>query len=228
MTAADADTPHNSVRSDTQLRRRLLIAAAVFGSLVFVFATTTPVIVNHDFTRQKAEPALATAALRSFSVVASASGTLQRGGGPLFVLRAPFSQTEDVQITAGQAAIVTVDAIPGLALNAKVSSIETTATQVGGVPEYYAEIALGQSDSRLRNGQTGSVSVTIANANNVLSVPSSALLTSPNGQLQVDVWSNGQAYATTVGIGLVGNTLSQITSGLQAGEQVMFSPPGQT
>src|SRR4029077_12920642 len=99
-------------------------------------------------------------------------------------------------------------------------------TQVGGVPEYYAEMQLTQSDPRLRNGQTWSVNVTIANAINVLSVPSVALFTGTNGALQVDVWSAGQAYATTVTIGLVGSTLTQITSGLQAGEQADRSPGG--
>jgi hypothetical protein len=67
-----------------------------------------------------------------------------------------------------------------------------------------------------------------ASATNVLSVPSTALFTGPNSALQVDVWSGGRAYATTVTIGLVGNNLTQITSGLQADEQVMLAPVGQT
>jgi macrolide-specific efflux system membrane fusion protein len=87
---------------------------------------------------------------------------------------------------------------------------------------------LSQSDPRLRSGQTGSVNVTIASANNVLCVPSVALFTGTNGALQVDVWSGGQAYATNVQIGLVASTLTQITAGLQAGEQVVLSPTGQT
>jgi macrolide-specific efflux system membrane fusion protein len=159
---------------------------------------------------------------------AIANGFIVIGDSTSFDFWAPFSQTEDVQISHGQTAIVTVDAIPGLSLNASVSTIETSATQVGGVPEYYAEIALSQSDPRLRNGQTGSVSVTIANATNVLSVPSTALFTGANTATQVDVWSGGQAYATTVQIGLIGNTLTQITSGLEAGEQVILSPAGQS
>jgi membrane fusion protein, macrolide-specific efflux system len=159
---------------------------------------------------------------------ANANGFIVVGNSTSFAFWAAFSQTEDVQLAAGQLATVSVDAIPGLTLPAKVTSIEPSATQVGGVPEYYAEISLSQSDSRLRNGQTGSVSVTVATANSVLSVPSTALFTGANNQTQVDVWSNGQAYATTVGIGLIGNTLTQITSGLQAGQQVMLSPAGVT
>ena len=159
---------------------------------------------------------------------ASANGFIVIGNNSSFVFWAPFSQAEDVQIAPGQTATVGVDALPGLSLPAKVISIETSATQVGGVPEYYAEVALIASDPRLRNGQTGTVNVTIAFVNNVLAVPSTALFIGANNQLQVDVWSAGQAYATTVTIGHVGNSLTEITSGLQAGEQVVLSPAGQS
>ncbi len=226
MSAADAGIPHNSMKSRTRLRRLLLTAAAILGAWL-VFVTMAPV-VRAPFNRPQVAPALATVAPRSFPVLATASGVLQLGNGATFLLRALFSQNEDVLLASGQAATVSVDAIPGLALNAKVYSIEPSAAPVGGVPEYYAEIALGQSDSRLRNGQTGSVNVTIASANNVLSVPSTALFTGANNALQVDVWSGGQPYATTVTIGLVGNNLTQITSGLLADEQVILAPAGQT
>jgi membrane fusion protein, macrolide-specific efflux system len=159
---------------------------------------------------------------------AIANGFIVIGDNTSFVFWAAFSQAEDVQLVAGQAATVSVDAIPGLSLPAKVLFVEPSATQVGGVPEYYAEVQLNASDPRLRNGQTGSVNVTIAYANNVLAVPSTALFTGANNQLQVDVWSGGQAYATTVTIGIVGNSRTEIKSGLQAGEQVVLSPAGQS
>jgi macrolide-specific efflux system membrane fusion protein len=226
MTAADADTPHNSMKSRTRLRRLLLTAATIFG-VGLVFVTMAPSVLA-PFSRPQAAPELSTAELRTFPVLATASGVLQLGNGTTFLLRAWFSQNEDVLLASGQAATVSADAIPGLTLNAKVYSIEPSVAPVGGVPGYYAEIALGQSDFRLRNGQTGSVNVTIASANNVLSVPSTALFTGANNATQVDVWASGQANATTVQIGLVGNNLTQIASGLQAGDQVMLSPMGQT
>ena len=159
---------------------------------------------------------------------ALANGFIVIGNDSSFVFWAPFSQVEAVQLRANQAATVSVDAIPGLSLPAKVMLIEPSATQVVGVPEYYTEVMLTSSDARLRNGQTGSVSVTVATANNVLSVPSTALFTGANNATQVDVWSGGQAYATTVQIGLVGSTYTEIKSGLQAGQQVVLSPAGQT
>jgi macrolide-specific efflux system membrane fusion protein len=159
---------------------------------------------------------------------AIANGFIVIGNGAQFDFWAPFSQNEDVLLVPGQAAIVTVDALPGSAFPAKVAMIETSATPVGGVSEYYAEIQLGTTDPRLRNGQTGSVNVTVATASSVLAVPSTALFTGPSNQTQVDVWSQGQAYATTVQIGLVGSTYTGIKSGLEQGEQVLLSPSGLT
>jgi membrane fusion protein, macrolide-specific efflux system len=226
MIAAGSNMPHKSPRREAPLRTRLLIGAGVFG-IWFVFTTTSGPVADH-LPRQTTAPQLATAETRSFPVLATASGVLQLRNGTTFVLRALFSQNEDVLLTSGQAAIVSVDALPGAAFPATVSVIETSATQVGGVSEYSAEIQLGTTDPRLRNGQTGSVNVTIATANSVLAVPSTALFTGPNNQTQVDVWSQGQAYPTTVQIGLVGSTLTEIRSGLQAGEQVLLSQSGTT
>jgi membrane fusion protein, macrolide-specific efflux system len=158
----------------------------------------------------------------------NANGFIVIGDNSKFVFWAPFSQTEDLQLQKGQSALVTVDALPGVSLPATVLSIAPSATLVGGVPEYYAEMQLSQSDPQLRNGQTGSVNVTVNTATNVLCVPSAALFTGANNALQVDVWLGGQAYATTVTPGLVGSTLTEIKSGLRAGEQVVLSPTGQT
>jgi macrolide-specific efflux system membrane fusion protein len=159
---------------------------------------------------------------------AIANGFIVIGNNSNFEFWAPFSQSEDVLLAPNQTATVTVDALPGLSLPAVVKVIEPSAIQVGGVPEYYADIALTASDPKLRSGQTGSVNVVIANAVNVLSVPSTALFTGTNGALQVDVWSGGQAYPTTVTIADVGIKWTQITSGLVPGEQVVLSPAGQT
>jgi multidrug efflux pump subunit AcrA (membrane-fusion protein) len=208
------------MKSQTRLRRLLLTAVAILGAWL-AFVDMAPSVLA-PFSRVQAGPALATAEPRSFPVLATAPGVLQVGSGTTFVVRAPFSHAEDVRLEAGQAARVTVAALPGLSFSGKLSSIGTSATQVGGVPEYYAEVTLSTSDPRLRSGQTGSVTVSIAYANNLLSVPSTALFIGTKNTLQVDVWSGGRAHATAITIGLVGNNLTQITSGLQAGDQVVL------
>jgi membrane fusion protein, macrolide-specific efflux system len=162
------------------------------------------------------------------NVGAAGNGFIVIGSGSSFVLWAPFSQADDVRLQLGQPGTVTVDALPGLSFPSKVTLIETSATAVNGVPEYYAESTLTTTDQRLRNGQTATVNVVVASVNNVLAVPTQALFTNASGALQVDVWYQGAPVATTVTVGLTGTTLTQITSGLQQGEQVMLSPVGET
>lgn len=226
MRAGEGEALHNPIRSQTLLRR-LLIAAVAILSVWFVFVTMAPVVLA-PVNRSLARPALATVEQRSFSAVASASGNLQTGSGSSFVLWAPFSEADDVHLQVGQTGTVTVDALPGLSFPSKVSLIETSATQVNGLPEYYAESTLTTTDPRLRNGQTATVNVVVASATNVLTVPTQALFTNARGRLQVDVWYQGKPVATTVVAGLSGATLTEIESGLQQGEQVMLSPVGQT
>jgi membrane fusion protein, macrolide-specific efflux system len=162
------------------------------------------------------------------NVGAAGNGFIVIGSGSSYVLWAPFSQADDVRLQVGQSGVVSVDALPGQSFPSKVTLIETSATQVNGVPEYYAESTLTRTDPRLRNGQTATVSVVVASVNNVLAVPTQALFNNASGAFQVDVWYLGAPVATTVTVGLTGTTLTQITSGLQQGQQVMLSPVGET
>ena len=69
---------------------------------------------------------------------------------------------------------------------------------------------------------TASVILDIAQATNVLSVPSQALYLL-NNVAYVDVWYQDRAVPTRVTTGLVGNQLTQIVSGLSSGQQVVLS-----
>lgn len=201
-------------------------AAAVLVVLVAMLAFTTRVLSPGPLPLPS--PALATVEYRSFSAVASASGSLQLISRSRVILRAPFGRADAGRLRAALSGTVTVDALPGVSFPCKVSFIDTSATQVNGVPEYYAEITLTATDLRLRNGQTATANLIVASVNNVLAVPTQSLFTSANGAFQVDVWYQGRPVATTVTVGLTGTTLTQITSGLQQGQQVMLSPVGQT
>jgi macrolide-specific efflux system membrane fusion protein len=95
---------------------------------------------------------------------------------------------------------------------------------VNGVPEYYAAVIPSGTNAHLRSGMTAEVSVTVAQAKNVLAVPSQAVYYGTNGTY-VSVWYNGGSVPTQVSTGMIGNALTQITAGLAAGEQVVLSAP---
>jgi membrane fusion protein, macrolide-specific efflux system len=149
------------------------------------------------------------------------------GSATDYLAVAPFSQNDTHNLRVGQTGTVVVNPLPGNPLPCTVTSIAPSPTLIGGVPEYYVECALRQRDTSLRDGYTGNLSIDVADATNVLAVPSQAIFTDASGSLQVDVWYQNAAYATTVTTGLVGSTLTQITSGLRAGQQVVLAPAEQ-
>jgi hypothetical protein len=75
----------------------------------------------------------------------------------------------------------------------------------------------------IKPGQTASVQVTVGSVDNVLFVPSSSIVTA-GGQSTVTVMKNGVATPTPVQIGMVGDSTTEITSGLNEGDQVLLSP----
>jgi macrolide-specific efflux system membrane fusion protein len=146
------------------------------------------------------------------------------GNGTSFVVEASFSQGDAAQIKGGLSGTVVFDAIPGLGLPVHVASIASVANQVNGVPQFDASVTLDQNDPRLRTGMTATVNVTVAQASNVLAVPNQAVYTFQNGP-HVDVWFRGGAVPTAVTLGLTGDQLTEVTSGLSAGQQVLLPGP---
>lgn len=140
-----------------------------------------------------------------------------------FEVVAPFSQSDATRLQAGQSGTMSFDALPGLTLPGKVTSVATAATDINGVPEYYAAIVPNGTDPRLRLGLTATVIATTAYANHVLAVPNQAIYSLDN-QSHVDVWQHSARLATVVSTGMIGVTLTQITSGLTEGEQVVLTP----
>lgn len=162
------------------------------------------------------DPAIATSNTASTAFIVLGSATS-------YQVSAAFDQASAAQLSAGQTGTVSFDALPGVTIPGMVVSIANTASQVNGVPEYYASITATGTDPRLRSGMTVTVSIDVAQANDVLSVPNQALYTLNNSEY-VDVWYRGNAVPTAVTTGLIGDKFAQITSGLTAGQQIITSP----
>jgi hypothetical protein len=74
----------------------------------------------------------------------------------------------------------------------------------------------------LFNGAGASVSITVGQVDGVLTVPSSAVKT-VGSQSSVQVLTNGVPTTTAVTLGAIGNDLTQIVSGITAGQQVVIA-----
>jgi HlyD family secretion protein len=83
------------------------------------------------------------------------------------------------QLRTGQSAAITVPAYPNTTFKGTVSQIRINPTSVQNVVTYDAIVTIHDESSRLKPGMTANVSIAIAQRNQVLTVPVSALLFKP-------------------------------------------------
>jgi len=134
---------------------------------------------------------------------------------------APFAETDAVKIQPGQAATVTVDALPSKQLAAHLLSVSDIASSSSSVVTYNGVFALDRSESELKPGMTANVDVVTGEADNVLHVPTAAVRGS-GSSATVTVLQNGKQTSVPVVAGLQGDSSTAILSGLKDNETVVL------
>jgi HlyD family secretion protein len=132
-----------------------------------------------------------------------------------------FSESDISKIKVGQPANISLEALSGVELAAHVSSISTLGTTSSGVVSYDATLKLDQRDSRVKPGMSASAAV-ITGQRSGVNLPNSAVTTTGSVG-RVNLLQNGTAVPTTVVVGLIGDSRTQIVSGLKAGDQVQVT-----
>ncbi len=108
-----------------------------------------------------------------------------------------------------------------MSINGKVIAVAGAAVVTSGVVNYYATISLDQTDKNLKEGMTSNATVIVSTASNAIVVPNLAI-TRLGGQAYVTVYQNGQEVQTAIETGVVGDQYTEVTSGLNAGTQVVI------
>jgi multidrug efflux pump subunit AcrA (membrane-fusion protein) len=132
-----------------------------------------------------------------------------------------FPEADAVKVKVGQPANVTLDALTNSsAVAGTVTAVSPVSTVVSNVVTYDDTVTLTAPPSDVESGMSATVAVTVASVANVLELPSSAITTV--GRLStVQLDKKGKQTSQTVTTGLVGDTTTQITSGLSAGDVVV-------
>lgn len=124
-------------------------------------------------------------------------------------------------LAEGQAAVVSVDAL-GIDAAGTVTSVAPVATEASGsVVTFPVTVTLDEPVEAIRPGMSADVEITIAQAADVVTVPLTAVTSSPAGDVVSVVGSDGSVATRTVSVGLASETLAEIQSGLSAGEAVV-------
>ena len=129
------------------------------------------------------------------------------------------SEADINQIHVGQRSTVTIESADGEQLAARVSNVGLLAsTDSSGVVTYPVTVHINQSSKEVKPGMSASVSIVIDQVSGVVTVPNQALTGS---SIQVEN-SNGDTETKSVETGLVGDSSTEIVSGLEAGDTVVI------
>ena len=134
------------------------------------------------------------------------------------------------QVAVGQTAVVTLETWPDEEIGSEVTAVEPSATvDSNGIVSFAVHLGLGQTELPVLVGMTANANLVTANRDNVLLVPNSAIrLDRDTGVYSVnqvtgrDETGGVVVTAVNVTIGLSDNQYTQISSGLNEGDEVVL------
>jgi multidrug efflux pump subunit AcrA (membrane-fusion protein) len=161
----------------------------------------------------------------------AASSTSGSSGSAAFVVLSsdsgyeavvPFAETDAARLQANQPATATFDAVNGLSLSAHVLAVSVNATVISNVVNYYATFTFDSSDPRLKAGMTANLTVVVAESDNVLVVPNSAITRRGQAATVTVLQNDGTRVITPVETGVQGDSATEVTNGLKQGDRVLL------
>lgn len=130
-------------------------------------------------------------------------------------------------LSVGQTATVTFPAVSGASAKGKITSIDPVGTTSNSVVTFGVVVRLSGVPKTIRLGQSASVTITTDSAKGVLVVPSTAVTTN-GSRSTVLLLQNGQQVRTQVTVGVAGDSWTEITKGVSAGDQVVLTTSTST
>ncbi|GIW11149.1 MAG: hypothetical protein KatS3mg061_2206 [Dehalococcoidia bacterium] len=151
------------------------------------------------------------------------------GSNPFLTLVDPTNLRLDVNVDEndvarldlGQAATITLDALPGRTYRGRVIAIAPVATIQQGVASYPVSLQIEQPEG-VKAGMTANVQIIVEERQNVLLVPARAVRTQGR-ERSVDVLlADGRVETRRVRVGVSNDQQTEILEGVREGEQVVI------
>ena len=140
-----------------------------------------------------------------------------------FYVEATIDETDIGRIQVGQDATITLDAFSDTTLRGRVSQLDPLGKVAQGVVTYWARIDVLTNEVALRPNMTATVDIVVERKENVTLVPNRAVKRGTAGRYTVDVWDGKSIDVRNVTIGLSNDSVTEITSGLELGDEVVVS-----
>lgn len=148
---------------------------------------------------------------------------------------ADIDEADIGEVREGERVTFTVDAYPEDVFNGRVTQVRQVATTSSNVVTYEVVISAPNADMKLKPGLTANVTIFTKETKDVLAVPSKALKFTPNEKMltkdqkiedckgTTKVWmQEGNVFkALPVTIGISNGMLTEVKSGLKAGQKII-------
>jgi RND family efflux transporter MFP subunit len=125
-------------------------------------------------------------------------------------------------VSPGQKAIIIVDALSDLELQATVKRVDEFATISSDVAVYYVYLSLNDGNEQLRPGMTAQVEITTQEKKDILLIPNTAIKPY-QGEKAVQIFDEASQAVIyqPIKVGLSGDINSEVESGLTEGQKII-------
>ncbi len=147
-----------------------------------------------------------------------------------YYVEVPVSEGDIASIAVGQPVTLTLDALPGVTVNGKVSRVAQTGTKSGDVVTYTVRIDMDPAGQPMLPAMSSTVNIATQQVTNVVRVRNRFVrLDRATGKTFVTVRQpSGGVREVEVSLGLRNDTYSEVKSGLQVGDVVALASTGGT
>jgi len=136
------------------------------------------------------------------------------------IVEVTLNEIDIANVKIGQNATIGFDAVQDLTVTGKVIEVDTLGTVTQGVVSYKIKIAFDVDDDRIKPSMTASASIIIDSKQDILLIPLSAVKAAGENSY-VEILVDGQPQQKTVTTGMSNDTMIEITSGLEEGQEII-------
>jgi RND family efflux transporter MFP subunit len=138
-----------------------------------------------------------------------------------------IDELDVASVKLGQAANITLDALPDEQVTGSVTFISPISTIRAGIVSYATTITLENPSAELKDGMSATAEVVVERRDNVLLVPNTVIQGTLENPMVV-VLVDGQQEERQITLGLSDGFNTEVLSGLEEGEEVVVPAPTST
>lgn len=204
---------------------------AAQGAMQIIQASLDDLVLRAPFTgvvsRKFADPGAFVTPTTAGSAVSSATSSSILSLASTNQIIAQVAEANIAQIRMGLAATIQVDAYPGKPFTGQVTQIATQSNVTQNVTSFEVKTSVSDAQRLLKSGMNVNLEFKAGELNNVLIVPTAAIVQQTNAQGVFVAKDKGDPVFVPIVVGITMNDKTEVKSGLTGNERVLLSfPPG--